>query len=698
MAFAEAKQARFGVFDLDLTTGELRKGGTRIRLQEQPFVVLQALLENPGRLVSKEELQSRLWPDDVHVDIDDGLSTAVRRIRSALDDSARTPRFIETIPKRGYRFIAPVELVGGAQASEAERRAVPAARRWPLVALATSLTLLALLAFGAFLIEAEDPGPPLLKFVLAPGEDVHDPVVSPDGNYVAFVTLQDEGALWIRELRAEEPWKVLDSAGARWPLWSPDSRRVAFQSRDRLLLVDAQPDARPGSIGNAGPLRSACWSADGDWLYFAGNRRSVKGAANDEPVIKRDGEEFGGLFYARDAIWLPIPSRRVVLLHLPEHNEEPAGIYLVDYDSGEVRFVVSGSAPAWSPTGHIIFQEDGSVPRLRALTFSLEQLKSQGEAFVVAENAAFPSVSNDGKLVFLSGAGSGLQVVMRDRSGALVRTITPVLSDPQYVGISPSGEEVAFTALTGEDREIWIARTDEEFGEPRRLTFNDTSEGHFLWSPDGERMLFRHKGNEEYAETYLLTQTIRDGRVDKLEADGIPAQWWGDGKMEYLLYADHEPPGSLDYGQAEPGGEFELKTFRKPIGLYSQLSPEGDLISYMTWPEREFLVQPFPSGEGRWQLQAPGERIAGPRWSRTKQEIFYRVGDTMRVAGYARDPGFRITDRQTLFRAEGLGFIGHFDVMPDGENFVLLDILRSETPTLRVTQNWFSEFRDRGGD
>lgn len=102
---------RFGVFALDLRSGELRKQGLRIRLQEQPLLILQALLERPGEVVTREELRARIWPADTFVDFDHGLYSAMKRLRDALGDSADNPRFIETFSRRGYRFIAPVEGV-----------------------------------------------------------------------------------------------------------------------------------------------------------------------------------------------------------------------------------------------------------------------------------------------------------------------------------------------------------------------------------------------------------------------------------------------------------------------------------------------------------------------------------------------------------------------------------------------------------
>ena len=102
----------FGVFEVDLAAGELRKGGVKIKLQDQPFRVLAALLARPGEVVTREELREKLWRDGTFVDFDRGVNTAINKIREALGDSADTPRFAETLPRRGYRFVGPVEGAG----------------------------------------------------------------------------------------------------------------------------------------------------------------------------------------------------------------------------------------------------------------------------------------------------------------------------------------------------------------------------------------------------------------------------------------------------------------------------------------------------------------------------------------------------------------------------------------------------------
>jgi DNA-binding winged helix-turn-helix (wHTH) protein len=106
---------RFGVFELNMRSGELWKQGRKVRLEGQPVQILLCLLENPGELVTRDELRQRLWPADTYGNFEDGLNAAVKRLRQALNDSAGNPRFVETLPQRGYRFLAPVQIVNTAE-------------------------------------------------------------------------------------------------------------------------------------------------------------------------------------------------------------------------------------------------------------------------------------------------------------------------------------------------------------------------------------------------------------------------------------------------------------------------------------------------------------------------------------------------------------------------------------------------------
>src|SRR5437588_4655940 len=130
---------RFGVFEVDVRAGELRKQGVRIKLQEQPFHVLTVLLQRPGEVVTREELRSENWSADTFVDFDNSLNTAINKQREALGDSADNPRFIETLPRRGYRFIAPVTGVDGTTRGTATGASAPWRSRKIVVAAAIAV-------------------------------------------------------------------------------------------------------------------------------------------------------------------------------------------------------------------------------------------------------------------------------------------------------------------------------------------------------------------------------------------------------------------------------------------------------------------------------------------------------------------------------------------------------------------------------
>ena len=142
---ANQSKSHFGDFELDLLTGELRKSGHRVRLAEQPFQVLAALLEHPGEMVTRQALMSRLWPGDTFVDFEHGLNAAVKRLRRTLGESAHAPRFVETLPRRGYRFIVSAETAAPPAPQPSRRQAASLGHRlmaWANGGLLRALSLL----------------------------------------------------------------------------------------------------------------------------------------------------------------------------------------------------------------------------------------------------------------------------------------------------------------------------------------------------------------------------------------------------------------------------------------------------------------------------------------------------------------------------------------------------------------------------
>ncbi len=286
---------RFGPFEVDLATRELSKSGTRIRLSGQPFAILAALLEHPGELVTRDQLRKRIWSEDTFVDFSHGLNAAVNKLREALCDSADEPRYIETLPRRGYRFIAPVEEISElpetAQsisapptcpsppalaprdltlADEGWQTSVPI-KRQTLVHLFATLAVLLLLILGMVhagfnwyqsdsakiaersmkfaaergfashppaiwrvdLAHATEPG--VQTRVISLGQEaIGGPQPSPDGKKLAFQSGTTEGGdIWASNSDGSDPKQLTRMGHCGVPRWSPDSRWIAFDTDGR---------------------------------------------------------------------------------------------------------------------------------------------------------------------------------------------------------------------------------------------------------------------------------------------------------------------------------------------------------------------------------------------------------------------------------------------------------------------------------
>ena len=232
---------RFGSFEVDVQAGELRKSGLKLKLSGQPFQVLAILLERPAEVVTREELQKRLWPD-TFVDVDHNLNTAINKIREALGDSAESPRFVETLPRRGYRFVAPVEgasvgkitpevLNGGVLKHESESR-------WNLRLAILSAASLLLAGVGFFVYSRRGvSGPPkqrtLTRVTFDDGLQV-GVTWSPDGRYIAYSSDRaGKFDIWVQQVSGGDPVQITKGPDNNWqPDWSPDGKYIAYRSEE----------------------------------------------------------------------------------------------------------------------------------------------------------------------------------------------------------------------------------------------------------------------------------------------------------------------------------------------------------------------------------------------------------------------------------------------------------------------------------
>jgi Tol biopolymer transport system component/DNA-binding winged helix-turn-helix (wHTH) protein len=237
---------RFGPFELDVRSAELHYNGHATLLHEQPFQVLLALLERPGELISREELVHRLWPDGTFVDYERGLNKAVNKLRDVLRDSADSPRFVETIPRRGYRFIAPLEggsaQINGSSGMVAVETGTQR-KVWLAIGAAVTLALIAAAGYGGYSMLSRKHAEPFENFTISQITNtgkVMAAAVSPDGKFLLSV-FEDRGkqSLWLHNIATNSDTQVNAPADASYSVlsFSPDGNYIYFLKQDEVSGV-----------------------------------------------------------------------------------------------------------------------------------------------------------------------------------------------------------------------------------------------------------------------------------------------------------------------------------------------------------------------------------------------------------------------------------------------------------------------------
>jgi DNA-binding winged helix-turn-helix (wHTH) protein/Tol biopolymer transport system component len=243
------EMVRFGLFELDLKTAQLTRNGPRIRLPQQPLQLLSVLIESPGEIVTREQLRQRLWPSDVFIDFDHGLNKSIQKLRDALGDSADSPRYIETIPRVGYRFIAPIRNGTRSREPEADIEIphsppvspVPPApavvagnpgARWLLLA-AGGLALCAAIGIATYLSFRAHPAVAKYTQLTDFTDSATTPALSPDGHILAFIrgdsSFMSSGEIYVKMLPDGEARPLTNDARIKYNLaFSPDGSQIAY--------------------------------------------------------------------------------------------------------------------------------------------------------------------------------------------------------------------------------------------------------------------------------------------------------------------------------------------------------------------------------------------------------------------------------------------------------------------------------------
>ena len=548
---------RFGSYELDPVAGELRKAGVRVQLSGQPLDVLALLVRRPGQVVTREELKETLWPDETFVDFDNGVNSAIRRIRRALDDSATDPRFIETLPKRGYRFVADVD---SPQAEAAIPDVQPSSRRLALLILLAALVVGAMAPSRLWLWPRPDGS---ASGVLSMGEPIplttlpgieRDPTFSPDGSQVAFAwngTDRQDFDIYVKSVSAgHEPLQLTDDpADDIMPAWSPDGQTIAFWrsqgDQSGIYLVSPQGKNerqllgdRPAHASNQDSSRHTrhSWSPDSKWIAFTDTAMSSRAVVaisveTGESKVLTDAAGRDDLF--------PAFSPDGASLAWARTGGEGKGIVIMDLASGKVRRLADSPASlAWSADSDSLFT-------MAVRTASpLQQVRVED-----GERKVAPAVRGAGPLS-ISASGDRLAYARRFRNLDVLAIDVPTplqpASEPHLVlasttseamaQISPDGSRVALLSGRSGRPQIWIAGRDGSGA--RELPMGGAA---LRWSPDGEWVAFDRPTADSPRGIYV---TDRNGGRRRLVTDSekyaVQPCWSEDGESIFFAQGSNE--------------------------------------------------------------------------------------------------------------------------------------------------------------
>jgi Tol biopolymer transport system component/DNA-binding winged helix-turn-helix (wHTH) protein len=594
---------RFGVFEADVASGELRKQGLKIKIQGQPFQILCMLLEKPGEVVTRDEIRRVLWAPDTFVDFEQGLGTAIKKLRQALGDDADTPRYIETLPKRGYRFIASVERSGGATTPAPDAAIpVPDAAIPAEVAPAAvekrvrrmrgnpvAITLAGILAAGigmwwvtAWYVRRATPAE-ALPLTTYPGVEL-SPTFSPNGGMVAFSwdgEKRNNVDIYVKPVGSGPALRLTtDPAADINPAWSPDGRSIVFHrllpdNRAALIQIPSLggPERLIANISIApsspfGPFSS--WSPDSNWLAISDRIGDAKG----------DASAYAVFFVSSDT------GERRQLTH------PPPGL-------------IGDSAPAFSPNGEslVFIRSIGhGVSDLYVVQIS-PQLIAKGEP---------RRLTFDGQSLVRPGwteDNSSIIYALERSVGSLWR-IPASGGRPEPLGFGYEGGQTPAASLHGHqlayarrvfDTNIWQAEIQRPLARPSMSTAIIEStrlEWDARFSPDGRRIAFASDRSGE-SEIWICDSTgANAAQLTRLHGSGLGSPRWSpDGST---LVFDSATAGQWDiYTVALSGRKLRRMTSEPSNEHVPSWSRDGKFIYFASNRTGEFQVWKTPAEGGR---------------------------------------------------------------------------------------------------
>ena len=685
-----AQIVRFGEFELDLRTGELRTNGQRLILQEKPFQLLNALLERPGEMVSREELTKRLWSAGTFIDFDLGLNKAVNRLREALNDSAEQPHFIETFPKRGYRFVATVTRNGATPAetpmvdSPATDRSVvaqpastPLSSRRFLVPLGVVLSVVCLVAAGLWIRHriARSPEPVFQRLSFGRGT-ILSARFTADGQSIVY------GAAWSgkpfqlfwtktsstesRSLGVDADILAISPSGDLAVLVNPSFREM---SRRGTLALMSLTSSAPRKLLDG--VQDADWSPDGSKLvvtHFVDD-----GCALEFPMGKVLYQTTGGAWLSHPRV-SPRGNQIAFLEHPLGGGDDDAGWLAVIDLAGQKKTLSrqfgSIAGLAWSPDSEAIWfsgSEVGSYPRaLFKVTTCGQQLLVRQES----SNTVLHDVSRDGHLLLTRDTirGEVFGHIFPDNKerelgwgdNSFASDLTP---DGTMIALSVQGE------ASDRGYDVYLRKTD---GSPA-VRLGDGIPIQF--SSDGKWVLTSYPSGLKPASTpQLVLLPTGAGQAVTLTHDSIDhgfATLLPDGKR--FLF-DGVEPGHAPRSWVQDGSDGKPQPITPEGVIGNHVSPDGKLMAAVDM-ENKFWLYPVNGGQ---PIALSGiERGEVPiGWSADSKHLFVATVEAVpvRISRTEVSTGRRqFVSKVTPSDLAGLWGFLTVHITPDGKSYVYSD-------------------------
>ena len=711
-SFPRCDIVRFGTFELDLGAHQLRRQGRRIPLQEKPFQLLQLLVERRGQVVTRDEIRRRLWPEETFVAWDDNLNTAVRKVREALRDSADGSRYVETVPRVGYRFLAHVET--NAPSPEAPVNAVSPAvllsgrsdgtQTWRRGRKAIGLAILILLAISLwFLLPLRRPASEdVVTFEIAPpdgvmfsssGAEPHAQL-SPDGRMLLFLAGSplEPHRIWLRALDSPDARALPGTEGGQVPFWSPDNDAIAFFSNGKLRSLDLSSGTLV-TLANGFAGGGGTWNSDGTILFCPTDESGLHRISGRGGLPERVTVPDRALRERRHVWPQFLPGGRSFIYLALADPPQASAIYLASLDSEKRTRLLDHSLLArFLPPSYLLYVKDGV---LLAHPFNLKRGRLEGHPVPIAKGVpSLPvngsssfSVASNRTLVYSGERQEALrELVWFDRSGRRLQTVegaSPVVD----LELSPDGrwltlQRPALRPPNPPAPDIWIY--DLFRGVSSRITDNPANDEGGAWAPDSRRFVYaRHRGFHQIADLYLARRD--DGQepiaLFKGDVSAHPTDWSADGR--FVFYESSQPAGDRDLwllpiSVSDPRVIPWLRT--QFDEAHARLSPTGQWVAFESNEsgETEIYLRPFADPNAGVQRVSTGGG-SRPRWRGDGRELFY-VSRGAQMMGAAIGPTGIAGEAKALFDlrrlVESPSGWSPYAVSRDGQRFLVAALVR----------------------